>query len=588
MIRKRYYHYPSPIAIDRFNSRVLSALSVKLSRDYMGFFGNLSKMYTKGPQKKKLNSVVVITKKSIALLENMISNNRVSKKDVQDVVDYVEEINQARDEFLQQAEKNKALDAKIQKVSSGTGISSEDLSITKQNVEQGAAVLRKRTKEGTVPFLKRTMPGTLSLGHEMGAGVMTAALGPFAPIAGMVGSLAKGAVGAGKGLLEKRQLRKEENLTQQLTPMSGALQSSNFQQLSKRRRQEPGISDFGGISKRKILHPFTENFSGFSQKSDRVGKPSKEDLALPLTHFFGKKAESTKWTKNLLKSFTELQKKLTKKRSKDELVLPLTYFFNKQAFKAGWTKELLAKFTSMDKKLNKNMKGEAGILGMLSGAIVPLLPTIAAFATGIVAASASVYKIVQAGKAFVDWQKSLKYKEEAKKASIDASTMKSKEIIDKIGIQAYSQKSERSVTDVATEMLLGGLTPKEYRAKMKKEKQLSAKRMPGSWTPMGSAHVSEKELDIEYQKRLTAMISKADTNRLDEKLPVGNRSVFPGLGPKEDKKDDNVKKAIEQLTEIISRQQSPGVRGAALGDPYGVGDPLIAPLSSGQLAMEGG
>ncbi|MBE3101076.1 MAG: hypothetical protein IMZ47_02255, partial [Firmicutes bacterium] len=386
------------------------------------------------------------------------------------------------------------------------------------------------------PFLKRTMPGTLSLASELGAGAASAILGPFAPIAGMVGTLAKGALGVGAGIHERRQLAKEENLTRQLAPMSGALRSSTFNQLSTRRGQQPDLSYFGGVSGRRAQQ---------SKGSSQIHKPSKE-----------------------------------------ELVFPLSYFFDKTAFKSKWTKELFEKFTRIERKLGGGSGDSGGgMLGMLGGAMVPLIPTIIAFSAGIVAATTSIYTIVKAAQAFTDWWKSTKYKEEAKKVSVSAATMKKGEIIDKIGLQQYSKKSGRNATDVSRELLHGGLSEKEYRANLKKEMQLAIPNKAGSWAPMGSAPVSKNELEVEYQKRLTSMVSKADTNRTDEKLPVGNRSVFPGLGQKQTSPDDSVVKAVEKLTEVVSRQQSSGVRGAALGDPFGAGDPVLLPWSSGKLSM---
>jgi len=533
MIRKRYYHYPSPIAIDRFNTRVLSALSTKLARDYLGFFGSLAKTYTQGPQKKKLDSIVIVVKKSVVLLDNMISNNQVSKRDVQDLVDYVEEINQARDEFLQQAEQNKSLDTKIQKISETTGISPGDLSVTKEIIEKGARVTRKRTKEGVAPFMKRTMPGTLGLGGELAGGAATALLGPFAPIAFMAGTLAKGAWGVGKGLRGKLQDRREEGLSRRLTPMSAALPTSAFNRLAGARAQRPFAANFSGISQRRSKHPFAANFGGISQR-----------------------------------------RPFSTKRSKEEMVLPLTYFFDKKAHKAKWTKELLDRFKSMEKKIGG--KGVGGLSGMLTG-LLPLIGTIAAFGVGIAAATVSIYEIVKAAKAFTDWWNAKEGLAESKKAMEKASGL-GQGTWGKHALEKGKTGTEQlGIIDKATKE--GKLSP--LMSKKIKENMILENILPKK--------VPELERDSSEVKAVTERLRGGTTkkNKLLEPMPTKIKDPFQS---DREKKETNksmlgVQKAVEQVNETLSRQQGSGVRGAALGDPYGVGDPLLIPWSSGQLTV---
>lgn len=359
MIRKRYYYYPSPLAVDKFNTRVLRALSTKLSRDYLGFFGSLSKLYTKGEQKKKLNSVVGRVRKSITLLDNMISAAKVSEDDVENLLADVEEINKSRDYFLAQAEQNRSLEGKIQKATEATGVSPQDLNITKEIIRKGAAQVRRRTREGAAPFLKRTMPGTIGLGAELGKGALAAALGPFAPIAGMAGTILKGIAGVGAGIREKRQLRREEKLAGRIAPMAQGFEPSVFERLRAKRAGQPLAAGFGGVARRT---PF-------------------------------------------------------RRQSKEEMVFPLTYFFDKKAHKAKWTKEVLSRFKKLEKGISRTRDGGLfkGLFGRLTAGISPLVRNLALLTAGVGASAVSFVKIKQAWDAFTGYRGAKKELEESKK-----------------------------------------------------------------------------------------------------------------------------------------------------------------------------
>jgi len=311
MVKRRYYHYPSPIAINKFNTQVLRAVSTKLSRDYLGFFGNISKMYMKGELKKEAISTISKVKKSIALLDSMISATAVSKSDMEILMKNVDEINKSKEYFLSQAEQNKSFDVKLQKISETTGISSQDLSITKEIMQKGAAQVRRRTREGAASFLKRTMPGTLELAAEGLKGGVTAMMGPFAPIAGMAGTVLKDIWGVGSTLREGMRTRREEKLAAQLSPMVGKLKPSTFEKLGVRRPEQPIISGFRGVQ--RSTQPVIDRFRETARRAP-LRKQTKEEAVFPLTYFFDKKAHKVKWTKEVLDRFKAMEKKLGLKR----------------------------------------------------------------------------------------------------------------------------------------------------------------------------------------------------------------------------------------------------------------------------------
>ena len=150
--KKRRYYYPSPLAIDKFNTQVLRSLSVKLSRDYLGFFGQLEKMYQRGDLKKRLVKSVTQVNKSVSLLDSMIRTTNVTKEDVETLTANIDEINSDRDYYVEQAEKNASFQSKMMTVEETSGITPQSLNITKTLISKGAAQVRRRSREGAGAF----------------------------------------------------------------------------------------------------------------------------------------------------------------------------------------------------------------------------------------------------------------------------------------------------------------------------------------------------------------------------------------------------------------------------------------------------
>lgn len=278
----------SSFGIGEFNTRTMQALHKKYYRDYLPFFQELSKLYKQGKNKNEIVETINLVKKIQALLGDVIKEGSIKKDDADLLYSSVKKIEEKKLYFLEEVENVKALQEKIQKVEATTGISLEDLNVTKEVVEQGIRESRKKS-ESTGSFLKRTAPTM----HGMAVGgtqaVAASLLGPFYGAAKGAYGLGKDVWSIGKGLREKRQADLGSSLRSDIRTSGSRVSSPEVTPESTQvaRTKSPGI----------------ESFAGFSSK-----KPTLEEQSAPLQEFFDKGAYKAKWTKELLSSSKEKEK----------------------------------------------------------------------------------------------------------------------------------------------------------------------------------------------------------------------------------------------------------------------------------------
>jgi len=274
--------------LDEFNMQTFKALSIKLSRDYLGLFRSLSKLYGQSKQKKDINIVINKIEQTIMLLNSIIVSGVVTKKDSEIIVSQIEEINDSRDYYLEQSQNVAALRERFDKIASSTGVSLQDLNIAEQMVKRGASQARKQVRRRTFRGL---MPRTRGFGKELFRGIGAAAFGPFAPLAGIAGGMMKDVFGLAGRIGQRVRERREARLGEQLRPISYGLPSERFERIAAKRRTYPGV----------------EAFPGF-MSGRKVTRRSKRERAAPMLHFFDKGAFRARWTKQLLKGIKQLGK----------------------------------------------------------------------------------------------------------------------------------------------------------------------------------------------------------------------------------------------------------------------------------------
>lgn len=203
-IRRRRYYYENVFGVDRFSLRTLRAMYVKLERDYTVFFRTLSDLYGQSKQKRDVDETLKDINKALGIVRSVIDSGEIAKKDAELLYDLFDRIEESKQFFLEQAASVKALQERLDRVTRDTGVSPQDLNITKDIVRTGIRQAQQSQREGTKSFLDRTAPGMMKLGGDLGTGVVTSLAGPFTPVLGALKDVVGGVVGIGRGMRERK------------------------------------------------------------------------------------------------------------------------------------------------------------------------------------------------------------------------------------------------------------------------------------------------------------------------------------------------------------------------------------------------
>jgi hypothetical protein len=285
--RHRRYSLENTFAVDLSSMQAFRALRAKLARDYLMFFRNLEKAYPTGELGEETKAASKLVIATLRLVDRSIAFEVLQKEDVEDIIANVDVLNAQRDFFVRRAEESQPLKEEIEKTEEETGISPESLNITKEMIHRGARIERKRARRRAVPLARR-MSRTFGLGAELGKGLGVAALGPFYPIAEMLGGPLREIFGLGKGMLRRKE---ERGLRKLLRP-----QALGYEGRGARPRAlgypEEGLRR--GARLREVLPSIFPLAPGIRRVTE------------PLWQFFDKEAYRAKWTKELLQRIKEL------------------------------------------------------------------------------------------------------------------------------------------------------------------------------------------------------------------------------------------------------------------------------------------
>ena len=355
----------SSFGLGNFNTQTMQALHKKYYRDYLPFFQELSKLYKQGKNKNEIVETINLIKKIQTLLGDIIKEGSIEKDDADLLYSSVKKIEEKKLYFLEEVANVKALQEKIQKVEATTGISLEDLNVTKEVVEHGIRESRKKS-EHPGSFLKRTAPTMHGMAVSGGQAVAASMLGPFyGAVKGAYG-LGKDVLNIGKGLREKRQTNLGSSLRSDIRTSGSRVISPGVTPESTQvaRTRPPKVDSFTGFSS----SPSQREENRISQDNDWSGVFQNRESHLKRDNDWSGVFQNQKES--------HPQKTELNKPNLEQQVAPLQEFFDKGAYKAKWTKELLS--TSKEKK--EGSKESMGFLGDFKAGIIPFIGKAGQFA----------------------------------------------------------------------------------------------------------------------------------------------------------------------------------------------------------------
>jgi len=526
------YRIPS-IEIDRFNIQTLKAIYVKLVRDYVGFFVSLQKLYGQSKQRKRIDETVGKIRKTVTFLRYVLNAGTITKEDAEILTNDIEEINKDKDYFLEQAQDVRSLRERVSKVSETTGISPEDLNITKGIVEKGAKQARERVGARKPSVFRGAMPETRKTIKGLAGGVATAALGPFTPLASMAYGTAKDVLGlgqrAGRFATEKVREGRQQRLEKQLRPFAYGAPPKELEQISTERGRGLSLGGIRGVS--------------------------------PL------RGQSVRG--------------VSTRRSREESVSSLMYFFDKKAHKAKWTRTVL----KWIKESAKTKKG--GIFGGLLSGIKNLLPAIAAVGlalgkaglAGAVAAFTAVelYRLTKLTGEYFDVLKNVKdfRKKQVEVLARQEQKVAGRAIFAETPEERQAAKKGRDVFQQARQEILEKEAKSWKPQNLIKQWKTGAVGVKTGVSGLFEAGVTKLGLrprtDFAPSGVLPSMEAPREASQSTESVKIQKESLSVLK---------NVEEAIKKDREV------PAIRQPGLGDMYDSGTPLLNEAASGGLTIE--
>jgi len=518
------------IVVDQYNMQILRALRTKLYRDYLTFFRSLLELYGKSKQRREINEAISKIKRSVAFLDSVLIEGELKKGDAEDLAAQLGELNELRDQFLEQVKNVRALSRRVEEVRRETGISLEDLSITKEVVKKGIQQARRPIEKPSVlERLQEVAPRTYRAGARLLKGAGVAAFGPFAPLVDLVFPLAtemfKLPLAAGRALRRRR----EERFWRSLRPVTGRATLGELEQIQVERRMRPGVLE--------------------GRESSFFAPGIGPSIPRPI------------------------------KRSREEQVAPLMYFFDKKAYRAKWTKELLSRFKRFEKKergmgimssLLSSVGALPGRLLKLSAAIVPLVGKaglLAGLGASIGFTINRVYKLGEVIASLRDVREQLG----AGARKVGETVAQRKEAIREMGLEEYAKRTGRTSTGALVNILA-----LEERARLQKYESLP-------WYKKIFTKKPELKTTYEIRERLEEL-----------KTELGIKGPPPGAAAsaaREKQIAEEINKlsgVIKDLSQQVGRDKEvPAIKDASLGNLYDSGDVLINEHASGSLTLEG-
>jgi hypothetical protein len=264
MNRNPGYFDGRDLVMDGYSSRVLEILHAKYSGEYKVFFSELLRTYSKGPVKQRISGTIELISKAKSIIEEMLISGEIGKDQEKELYKAIDRIESDKLGFIDQMAEVEAFRERVEKVTETTGVSINQLNITKKLAKRGIGGSRKSGKKQ----FGSMMPKTGKMIGNLWEGAKVAAAGPFFPLLDIASDVAGGI---------------------------GKLVS---------KRKSPSVSGdatSGGIGRPSGGQSF---IGGFNNTSQQYGR---QESSLSLFAFFNDRAYKAKWTKELIERIRKIQ-----------------------------------------------------------------------------------------------------------------------------------------------------------------------------------------------------------------------------------------------------------------------------------------
>lgn len=286
--------------------------------------------------------------------------------EISDMLSSIELIDSRIVDFSRRMVGDAELRKKAEAASEKTLVSVDALSESSKAIKESMSKM-PGTKGGklSVQDIKEAAPELFEGGKQLGKGLLTAALGPFA---GMALAAGGGTLGIAKKIIAKRQEAKRMQMAQRLMPVSQMSAEGMKEQMELSRQTAPYLEQ---VTRRR-------KDTDYEPELGRPGLEEPQELVKPIRKRRGVETVGGRATIEDIaapKPLTRAQRELGgKDKVQKQLIkthaMSLEQFFGKPAYKAAYTKELMKLMRKIAGVKGGGIGGErdgGGLLGNMMG-----------------------------------------------------------------------------------------------------------------------------------------------------------------------------------------------------------------------------
>lgn len=259
--------------MDDFSYKILHIIREKVSRDTLAFTNKLLGLYTQvnSPQKKLVSEAKTLATKAMSKIEAIMASGDIGKSDAPQLFEVARNLNNKIYEL-----QGEVGGGKFEKTLQGMGLDINDVLVNMDSLRTAIAEARK---SGLKQKISDAIPDDIkAFGAEAASSVMTAILGPAAPLGNLILS---GAKGIASSISSSRTRSKQGGLVKSLYPNITSAETE------------------GVIGERSKGRGFAQDFAGSWGRGSVGGQPM---TAKDSYSFWDKGAYNAKYTKELLKA----------------------------------------------------------------------------------------------------------------------------------------------------------------------------------------------------------------------------------------------------------------------------------------------